>query len=110
MTPRTPRNTKPSLSFNHDRREVFFGGKERYLAPSEYAILKALYDTGKALTRADLARAMGHDEDSVETYAASRTVDQHLCRIRRKLGPGVIGTVTGFGYRYDGDKVNSHGR
>jgi len=95
---KTP-SKKPSLSFNHDRREVFYGGKERYLAPSEYAILKALYDTGKALTRADLARAMGQDEDTVEAYASSRTVDQHVCRLKRKLGAGLILMVPRFGYK-----------
>lgn len=88
-----------SLSFNHDRREVFYGGTERYLAPSEYAILHALFLTGKALTRADLARAMGHSEDAVDAYAASRTIDQHVYRLKRKLGAGIIQTVPSHGYK-----------
>lgn len=94
----------PRLKFNHDRREVFISDKagkvtERYLAPSEYAILHALFLTGKALTRADLARAMGHSEDAVDAYAASRTIDQHVCRLKRKLGAGIIQTVCNFGYK-----------
>lgn len=99
------KNPSKSLSFNHDRREVFYGGRERYLAPSEYSILKALYDTGKALTRADLARAMGHNDDTVEAYADSRTVDQHIARCRKKLGSGLIQTVAGHGYKLAGSAL-----
>lgn len=90
---------QPRIEFNHDRREVFTGGKERYLAPAEYGVLKALFETGKCLSRHELAVALGHSDESAEAYADGRVIDQHIARLRRKIGPGIILTVQKSGYK-----------
>lgn len=89
----------PRLTVNHDRREVFVNGKEVYLAPSEYGIVKALRDTNKAMSREALSEALGRSKAEAELYAAGRVVDQHVARARRKIGPGIILTVPRVGYK-----------
>lgn len=84
----------PRIKIDDPRKEVFVDGKPVRLAKKEYQILAALLDR-KTWSRPQLLREVwGHTEE-VDT----RTVDQHLARLRRKVGPGLIETVTGFGYR-----------
>ena len=93
----------PLIKINHDRREVFVRGRELFLPTKEYAILEMLIRTNKALTRDELLKEIwGHEED-VET----RTVDQHVSSLRKKLGShrNVIKTLPNHGYRYDGAKA-----
>jgi len=74
------------------------------LTAIEYDLLKALVENrGRVLSRELLL-------DQVWGYARSeeiesRTVDVHVRRLRQKLGTEGhrIGTVTGVGYRLEGD-------
>jgi two-component system response regulator RegX3 len=73
------------------------------LTPREYQILELLSSRrGEAVPRDDLLAALWGTSDGVEV--SSRTVDQHVAALRRKLGddadsPRLIETVYGFGYR-----------
>jgi DNA-binding response OmpR family regulator len=74
------------------------------LTRREFDLLRALVEArGRVLSREFLL-------DHVWGYTAageieSRTVDVHVRRLRQKLGPLAprIGTVTGVGYRLEGD-------
>ena len=91
--------TPSKIKFNHDRRELFVAGRELALPPAEYAILHALHATGHALTREQLGREIGYSSEQIEV--SSRTVDQHISRLRRKMKAhgNAIQTVTGHGYK-----------
>lgn len=67
------------------------------LTAHELRLLAALVDAqGRVLSRTQLVSALVG-----ECVITERTVDTHLCNLRRKLGPlrGVIETVRGVGYR-----------
>lgn len=92
--------TLGALSVDFERHEVRVKGKPAKLAPKEFAILKLLIEAkGKVLSRDHLLEQIwGHEQDmGIDT----RTVDQHIARLRRKLGFGaeLISTVTNFGYK-----------
>ena len=72
------------------------------LSPREVAILELLYErAGEAVTRNELLdRAWG-----VDYLPESRTVDQHIARLRKRIEwdpehPQIIETVRNLGYRY----------
>lgn len=100
--------SSPRIKVDHARREVFVNKNGRLqeivLAPAEYGILHALMTANKAMTRDDLGRALGYEDGRVEMASAGRVLDQHVCRLRRKIGPGIIGTIPSYGYRFDGHK------
>jgi DNA-binding response OmpR family regulator len=84
-------------------RQARRGNKPLRLTESEYAILDLLVRRrGDAVSRAELvARIWGGNLDGDVT---TRTVDQHVLSLRRKLGdrsnpPLLIETVYGYGYR-----------
>ena len=88
------------ISIDFERHEVSVRGKRTRLAPKEFAILKLLVEAnGKVLSRDQLLQSIwGHDQDvEIDT----RTVDQHVARLRRKLGAesARVATVTNFGYQ-----------
>ena len=84
------------LDVNAYRVEV--GGEEVRLTATEFRLLRTLLDRcGRVQTRAQLLSDVWGYSDDVD----SRTVDTHLRRLRRKLGPEAsrIETVVGVGYR-----------
>jgi DNA-binding response OmpR family regulator len=88
------------IAMDFERHEILVRGKMAYLAPKEFAILKLLIEAnGKVLSRDRLLEMIwGHDKDmEIDT----RTVDQHIARLRRKLGleSTRITTVPNFGYQ-----------
>ena len=50
---------------------------------------------GEVLTRDQLLNAVW----GVNYFGNTRTLDQHIAQLRKKLGAGVIETVHGIGYR-----------
>ena len=78
---------------------LFIGETEVSLTATEFRLLRMLIErSGRVLTREILLRnAWGYSED-----VDSRTVDTHVRRLRRKLGPEAkrIETVIGVGYRF----------
>lgn len=83
-----------------ERHEVAVRGRKIELTPKEFELLRLLIEAdGRVLSREELLEKIwGHGEDSeIDT----RTVDQHIARLRRKLNTGgsIVATVTNFGYR-----------
>jgi DNA-binding response OmpR family regulator len=88
------------IDIDFERHEILVRGKVAYLAPKEFAILKLLIEAnGKVLSREQLLETIwGHEKDmEIDT----RTVDQHIARLRRKLRQEAdrIATVPNFGYQ-----------
>ncbi|MDD5656654.1 MAG: response regulator transcription factor [Elusimicrobia bacterium] len=88
------------LEVDFERHETKVAGKSVHLAPKEFAILRLLMESnGKVLSRDKLLELIwGHDQSmEIDT----RTVDQHIARLRRKLGceGARVLTVTNFGYQ-----------
>lgn len=88
--------TLGSLQMDTRRRQVTKDGRELYLTAQEFALLHALMlSPDAALTREQLLRtAWGY-----QTVGETRTVDVHIQRLRRKIGPSCIETVYKLGYR-----------
>lgn len=89
------------IAIDFERHETTVKGQVVYLAPKEFAILKLLIEAnGKVLSRDQLLQLIwGHDKDvEIDT----RTVDQHIARLRRKLHTASdrIATVPNFGYQF----------
>lgn len=91
--------SKSVIKIDDSRKEVFLAGKPIFLPNAEYRVLHALYATGHALTRAQLGRELGHSAEQIDL--GGRTVDQHIARLRRRLGRyrDAIQTVAKHGYR-----------
>ncbi|MBI4678881.1 MAG: response regulator transcription factor [Elusimicrobia bacterium] len=93
-----------SLEVDLERYEVRVGGRPASLSAKEFELLRCfLLAQGKALTREQiLERVWGYDRAmDIDT----RTVDQHVARLRDKLGPeaGRLITVKNVGYRLKPD-------
>ena len=88
---------KSTLEINTDRNEVFVSGKRVHLAPKEYKILLALRDSKKTMSRKDLLKVVWEHARSINID--TRTVDQHVARLRRKIKIPCVETVSCFGYR-----------
>jgi DNA-binding response OmpR family regulator len=88
------------IDVDFERHEVLVRGKMAHLAPKEFAILKLLIEAnGKVVSRDQLLEMIwGHEKDmEIDT----RTVDQHIARLRGKLllESKRIATVPNFGYQ-----------
>jgi two-component system alkaline phosphatase synthesis response regulator PhoP len=74
------------------------------LTAKEFDLLMILLDAhGRVLTRQGLLdRVWRYDRAEELDERAGRTVDVHIARLRRKLGPegGCIITLRGVGYRF----------
>jgi len=79
---------------------VRFEGHEPKLTLKEFGLLKLLaQNPGRVQSREKILDAVW----GYNYYGESRTVDVHIRRIRKKLGPGAddyIDTVIGVGYRF----------
>lgn len=80
-------------------RTVFIRGRQLDLPRLEFDLLAHLVlHPQRAFTREQLMAAVWPSCQS-----SSRTVDVHIARLRRRLGPGLrdtISTVFGIGYKY----------
>jgi Transcriptional regulatory protein, C terminal len=89
-----------SLVLDTAGRRVLAGGRDAGLVYLEFELLRFLVvNAGRAFTRAQIFRSVWGEEP----YESTRTVDIHVHRIRRKLGPehsGNLVTVRRIGYRY----------
>jgi DNA-binding response OmpR family regulator len=92
-----------SIEVNLAARTVRRDGADVHLAPKEFDLLVALLRReGAAASRGDLAREVWGSE----TAASGRTIDTHVCALRRKLEddqrrPRHIRVVSKVGYRLD---------
>ncbi len=89
-----------SIEVNEDRHEVKAGERVVNLSPKEYEILLMLAKSGGGLlTRQEIIKALWPEQHRVGID--TRTVDQHIARLRRALGVAshCIQTVTNYGYK-----------
>ena len=91
------------LTIDEVRREVCVSGKSIDLTPKEYDLLIYFKNNQSiAASRENILNAVwGYDY-----FGDLRTVDTHVKKLRAKLGDcgGMIETVRGFGYRFEGAK------
>lgn len=88
------------LEVDVERHEVSVRGKAVPVTPREFTFLKLLLEAdGRVLTRDVILETVWGLDRSVEID--TRTVDQHIARLRRKLGAegGRIVTVINSGYK-----------
>jgi two-component system OmpR family response regulator len=95
--PRPPVLTHGDVRLDPATREVTVAGEPVSLSPREYDLLEFfLRHPDRVVTKTELldrvwdARGVGYEPNTVEVYVGY---------LRRKLGPGLIETVRGAGYR-----------
>lgn len=96
--------TAGTLTVDFARYTVEIKGKPVNLSSKEFEFLKILMQAdGKALTRDQLLERVWGHEPSMDID--TRTIDQHIARLRDKLGPEAhrIITVKNVGYRFNTD-------
>jgi two-component system response regulator QseB len=77
------------------------GGKPIGLTRREFTILRALMERpGMVISKGALEEAIYGWQEGVE----SNTVEVHIHNLRSKIGPGVVQTVRGIGYRIGGEQ------
>ena len=89
-----------AIEVDFERHEVRVHGKFRKLAPREFQLLKLLIEAkGKVISRDSLLEKIWGYDKSMDI--STRTVDQHIARLRRKLlsERDRITTVTNSGYQ-----------
>lgn len=82
-----------------DTRDVTFEGQPVVLSRMEFGLLELLMENpGRVFSRDELlARVWGY-----ESYPTTRTVDNHVLKLRQKLAPELFESVRGIGYRLRG--------
>jgi DNA-binding response OmpR family regulator len=84
------------LWLDPETRAVRVGDRPVALAAKEFALLQALaVDPLRVVPTGELLR----DVWGYQALGATRTVDAHACRLRKKLGRGWVLNVRGVGYR-----------
>jgi DNA-binding response OmpR family regulator len=84
------------LWIDPETRAVRVGERAVELAAKEFALLQALaVDPVRVVPTTELLR----DVWGYQAVGATRTVDAHACRLRKKLGHGWVLNVRGVGYR-----------
>ena len=96
----------PHFKMNSKTREAYLNGKLiNDLTPKEFDLLKALASKPKQVfTREQLLQLVWN----YEFYGDERTVDAHIKKLRQKMekvGPKVIQTVWGVGYKFDDSDI-----
>jgi DNA-binding response OmpR family regulator len=79
-------------------RRAWRAGEELALRPKEFDLLTLLVgEAGRAVTRERIMREVW----DTEWMGSTKTLDTHVLALRNKLGPDVIATLRGVGYRFD---------
>src|SRR3954469_13197625 len=85
-----------ALELDPVSRDVRVHGIPVALSQKEFALLRALAaEPTRVFTKHELLR----DVWGFRSPGATRTLDSHACRLRRKLGAGFVVNVWGVGYR-----------
>jgi len=95
------RHSAPGIAVDLKSLTAHRGVRESRLTPTEVEILKFLHArTGEAVRREDMLQELW----GVQHVSETRTLDNHVARLRRKIeldpkNPTVVLTVPGVGYR-----------
>ena len=82
-------------------RRAFHGETELALSPKEFELLTILVrNAGDVVSREDILAEVWQ----MPWHSSSRTLDQHVSWLRAKIGPELIVTVRGTGFRFSGDQ------
>lgn len=96
------------FQLNAGTREAYLGGKEiPDLTPKEFDLLKTLASKPKRVFSREQLLEQVWDYDY---FGEERTVDAHIKKLRQKIekvGPQVIETVWGVGYKFDDSEVKA---
>ena len=96
------------FKLNSNTREAFLDGKEiPDLTPKEFDLLKTLSSKPKQVFSREQLLEQVWDYDY---FGEERTVDAHIKKLRQKIekvGPQVIETVWGVGYKFDDSGVKA---
>ena len=85
-----------SLAVDSRTGRVTIGGQAVRLTALEFRVpLYLMHHRGRAVSQGELAEHIY----PIDAERDSNTIEVFIARLRRKLGPGVIDTVRGFGYR-----------
>jgi len=88
--------THGSLDIDLASRSIRRDGKQVHLTSREWALFEAVLSRpGQLLSKAQLEEKLYAFDAEIE----SNTIEVHVSRLRKKLGPGVIETERGLGYR-----------
>jgi DNA-binding response OmpR family regulator len=95
-TEKTPIVIAGALTIDPERCEVTVHGQPVALTATELRLLLSMARApGRVFRRDELARlALGDDFEGLD-----RTIDAHIKNLRRKVGPEIIVTVFGIGYK-----------
>lgn len=93
-------NSKNLLTIVPERHEVFVRGKRIHVPRAELTILTALKNSNVTMSRKDLLNLLWGKTES-DRDIDTRTVDQHISRLRRRLKIDIIETVPNYGYRFN---------
>ncbi|MFG1645123.1 response regulator transcription factor [Amycolatopsis sp. NPDC049252] len=94
-----PPVTAAGLRIDHAAREVFLDGREITTTAKEFDLLAFLSaHPRQVFTRAQLLESVWA---SAAEWQSEATVTEHVHRLRQKLGPGLVRTVRGVGYRLE---------
>jgi len=106
------RHAHPDLEIDLASLTARRGVRESRLTPTEVDILRFLHAReGQAVKREEMLQEMW----GVQHVAETRTLDNHVARLRRKIeldakNPAVVLTVPGVGYRLAPGKIALQGR
>lgn len=85
-----------SLSIDPYTRDVRLAGLRIDLSQKEFALLQTFAaEPNRVFSKSELLR----DIWGYQSSGCTRTIDSHICRLRKKLGPGWLSNVWGVGYR-----------
>ena len=89
----------PSVVINTDTKEAKYKGKSVTLPPKELGILESLAKVpGRVIARSELLETVW-GIDAAIGIQDTRTVDQHIARLRKRTGRDVVETIPTHGYR-----------
>lgn len=96
------------IKIDSKRHRVYVEGKEVHLPPAEFVILRRLKEVqgivqGRSILIDTLAEQLGGSRE-----VNIRTIDQHIARIRTRIGYSLIRTVPKFGYQLDDRRVKKN--
>ena len=87
-----------AVTVDRAARRAWRDGEELELRPKEFELLALLVaEAGRAVPRERIMREVW----DTEWLGSTKTLDTHVLALRHKLGPGVITTLRGIGYRLE---------